>query len=304
MKRVVMTALAVVLAAQAPAALAQDRGGGDRAERSEGRADGRARPEGGGVRAQREVSETGGRRDGGEPPRAREAPQAPRAPEASQPRYRGDGGQGRGDRRWDGGGDRPRDDGHSGDDQRGGGRRGDGDGPRGQGRPGGDGGRGEGLVDGRRGDGGDWRRGDQDHRVDGRRDDGWRDRDRRGDGRRDHDRRDGDRRWSGGRDWDRHDDRRDYRRWERGRYPSVYFSSYRYRHAWRPPSGFYVRSWGYGDFYPRSWFGPRYWILDPWQYDLPLPPPGFDWVRSGADALLIDQYTGRIVQVVRNIFWY
>ena len=144
----------------------------------------------------------------------------------------------------------------------------------------------------------------RDHRVDGRRDDGWRDRDRRGDGRRDHDRRDGDRRWSDGRDWDRHDDRRDYRRWERGRYPSVYFSSYRYRHAWRPPSGFYVRSWGYGDFYPRSWFGPSYWILDPWQYDLPLPPPGFDWVRSGSDALLIDQYTGRIVQVVRNIFWY
>ena len=35
-----------------------------------------------------------------------------------------------------------------------------------------------------------------------------------------------------------------------------------------------------------------------------LPPPGFDWVRSGPDALLIDQFSGRIVQVVRNVFWY
>lgn len=68
--------------------------------------------------------------------------------------------------------------------------------------------------------------------------------------------------------------------------------------------GFYLRSWSYGDFFPRGWYGPGYWIVDPWQYDLPLPPPGFEWVRSGPDALLIDEYTGRIVQVVRHVFWY
>lgn len=153
-----------------------------------------------------------------------------------------------------------------------------------------------------------------------RRTDGARDGDRRDDARRDDSRRDGDRRdWSGRdrdrrewgdrdrdrRDWDRRDDRRgDHRRWERGRYPSIYFSPHRYRYDWRPPSGFYLRSWSYGEFFPRGWYGSGWWIVDPWRYDLPLPPPGFDWVRSGPDALLIDEYTGRIVQVVRNVFWY
>ncbi|WP_197422626.1 RcnB family protein, partial [Phenylobacterium sp. CCH9-H3] len=128
-----------------------------------------------------------------------------------------------------------------------------------------------------------------------------RDWDRRGD----NDRRDWDRRGDGRRDWDRRDHRRDdHRRWERGRYPPAYFSSHRYRYAWRPPSGFYLRSWSFGEFFPRGWYGPGYWIVDPWQYDLPLPPPGYDWVRSGPDALLIDEFSGRIVQVVRNVFWY
>ncbi|MEW5687361.1 MAG: RcnB family protein, partial [Pseudomonadota bacterium] len=167
--------------------------------------------------------------------------------------------------------------------------------------------------DGRRGDGGR----DEGRRYEGRRDDGRRDGDRRDwDGRRDDrgdrrdwdrrgdDRRDWDRRDRDRRDWDRRDDRRDYRRWERGRYPQVYVNPHRYRYDWRPPSGFYLRSWGYGEFFPRGWFGPGWWIVDAWQYDLPLPPPGFEWVRSGPDALLIDEYSGRIVQVVRNVFWY
>ncbi|MBX3485675.1 RcnB family protein, partial [Phenylobacterium sp.] len=130
-------------------------------------------------------------------------------------------------------------------------------------------------------------------RPDARRD--WNDR-------RDNDRRDWDRRGGDRRDWDRRDDRQ---RWEYGRYPRAYVSAQRYRyiHTWRPPSGFYVRVWNYGDFLPRGWFGPGYWLIDPWEYDLPLPPPGFDWVRVGDDALLVDQYTGRIVQVVRNVFW-
>ncbi|PZQ56815.1 MAG: hypothetical protein DI570_20610 [Phenylobacterium zucineum] len=273
-----MTALAVVFLAGAGTALAQDRG--DRPGRQE-RLEQRDRP-------QRDGPQRGGpQRDGGERPQRDwsrgEAPvarEAPRPPEAAAPRpaaeprqvdrpaYRGTGGQ-------------PQDAGRRGD-----GRRGDdarGDGRRYEGR----------RDDGRRdGDRRDW---------DGRRDDrnDRRDWDRRGDERRDWDRRDRDRR-----DWDRRDDRRDYRRWERGHYPQVYVNPHRYRYDWRPPSGFYLRSWGYGEFFPRGWFGPGWWIVDAWQYDLPLPPPGFEWVRSGPDALLIDEYSGRIVQVVRNVFWY
>jgi Ni/Co efflux regulator RcnB len=108
--------------------------------------------------------------------------------------------------------------------------------------------------------------------------------------------------------WDRGDHRArgwDGRgdRWVRGRYPSVYFSSHRYRHAWRPPVGYYARAWSFGDYLPHGWFGPDWWLGDPWAYGLPLPPPGFDWVRVGDDALLVDQFTGRIVQVVRDVFW-
>lgn len=139
----------------------------------------------------------------------------------------------------------------------------------------------------------------------GRNRDGDRHEGRRGDGRRDDHRRHDDwRRGDDRRDWGHRDGRHDdHRRWERGRYPSAYFSSNRYRHAWRPPSGFYVRSWGFGEIFPRGWYGSGYWITDPWRFDLPLPPPGYDWVRAGDDALLIDQYTGRVVQVVRNLFW-
>ena len=134
--------------------------------------------------------------------------------------------------------------------------------------------------------------------------------DRRDGGRYDNDRRDGAHRdgghWDGAhrdgahRDGDRHDDRR---RWEHGRYPSVYFSTHRYRNYWRPPSGFYVRTWGFGDFLPRGWYGQQYYLSDPWNYDLPLAPPGYIWVRVGYDALLVDDYGGRVVQVVRNVFW-
>ena len=125
--------------------------------------------------------------------------------------------------------------------------------------------------------------------------------------------RDGDRRWAGdgqyrygdGR-WDR-DGRgppANWRHWERGRLPPIYAAPHRYRvGAYHRPYGWYVRSWGFGDFLPRGWFAPDYWIGDFWDYDLPYPPPGFHWVRVGDDALLVDDYSGRIVQVVNDIFW-
>lgn len=123
----------------------------------------------------------------------------------------------------------------------------------------------------------------------------------------DRDRRDGDRdrRWDDRRDNDRWGDQRydRYPRWRRDRYAPTYQSGYRHRHAWRPPYGYYDRNWGFGDVLPRGWYGSGYWLADPWRFDLPLPPPGFDWVRVGYDALLVDQYSGRVVQVVRNVFW-
>ncbi|MBS0362419.1 MAG: RcnB family protein, partial [Proteobacteria bacterium] len=92
--------------------------------------------------------------------------------------------------------------------------------------------------------------------------------------------------------------------WAPGRYPSVLWAQDRFRiGVYRPPYGYYVRAWGFGEFLPRPWFAEPYWITDFLDYDLPYPPPGFTWVRVGPDALMIDEYSGRIVQVVRGIFW-
>jgi Ni/Co efflux regulator RcnB len=93
-------------------------------------------------------------------------------------------------------------------------------------------------------------------------------------------------------------------RWAPGRYPSVYDSHQRY-HAdiYRPPYGYYVRPRNAGEFLPRTWFVQSYWLTDFIDFGLPYPPPGFTWVRVGPDAIMIDQYTGRIVQVVHSVFW-
>lgn len=108
-----------------------------------------------------------------------------------------------------------------------------------------------------------------------------------------------------GADWDRYDrgPPPNAPRWAQRRYPPVYSSPSRYHGPyWRPPEGYYVRTWRYGEVLPRGWYGPDYRLFDWWSFGLPEPPPGYDWVRVGRDALLVD-YTGRIYQVVRFVFW-
>lgn len=148
--------------------------------------------------------------------------------------------------------------------------------------------------------------------ADRRRQEQWRE-DRRGDGRRNRDDRWEDRRADDrGRDRDRRpewngDRRRDHgdrgQRWARNRYPPIYNSPSRYHGpAWYPPTGYYARNWRYGEILPSGWYGPDYQILEWWDYDLPEPPYGYQWVRTGRDVVLVDLYTGRIVQVVRLVF--
>jgi Ni/Co efflux regulator RcnB len=133
---------------------------------------------------------------------------------------------------------------------------------------------------------------------DTRRDGGNRDGGNRDGGRWNGANRDGDHRDGGNNPW-RHGDR-----WQAGRAPPVFWSQNRFRiGGYRAPYGYYVRTWGFGDFLPRGWYGQDYFIGDFLDYDLPYPPPGYEWVRVGGDALMIDRYTGRVVQVVRGIFW-
>lgn len=154
---------------------------------------------------------------------------------------------------------------------------------------------------------GGWNERDHDR---GRDRNGGRGRDRDHDEARDRGGRDDDRRDARGRD-DRRWDRGDHRDWERHRprydrrsYPPYWSSPRRYRISpYRPPVGFYARSWAFGDTLPRSWWGAPHRLADWWAYGLPIPPVGFHWVRVGADAVLVDAYSGQVVQVARHLFW-
>jgi Ni/Co efflux regulator RcnB len=65
--------------------------------------------------------------------------------------------------------------------------------------------------------------------------------------------------------------------------------------------------WGYQPFsigwrlWP-AYYGNQYWI-DPGLYQLPYPPPGAMWVRYWNDALLVDMYTGTVIDVIPGFFW-
>ena len=87
---------------------------------------------------------------------------------------------------------------------------------------------------------------------------------------------------------------------------------YNYRHHHRSlfHLGFYFDpyGWGYQPFsigwrlWP-SYYSSRYWINDPWYYRLPYAPPGYVWVRYWNDALLVDTWSGTVVDVIPSFFW-
>lgn len=85
--------------------------------------------------------------------------------------------------------------------------------------------------------------------------------------------------------------------------------NYRNHHRSLFHLGFYVDpfSWGYQPFYVgyRMWsayYGNQYWI-DPALYGLPYPPPGAAWVRYYNDVMLIDLYSGTVLDVIPGFFW-
>lgn len=69
------------------------------------------------------------------------------------------------------------------------------------------------------------------------------------------------------------------------------------------PSGWYYRRWTFGQTLPSLFWSQQYWLNDYYAYDLPPPPPGAVWVRYGNDALLIDRYSGEIIQVEYDAFY-
>jgi Ni/Co efflux regulator RcnB len=79
---------------------------------------------------------------------------------------------------------------------------------------------------------------------------------------------------------------------------------YHYRGgAYRGPSGYVYRRWAYGDMLPSIYWGRDYWIDDYSDYGLADPPPGCVWVRYGNDAVLIDEDSGEILEIVYDQFY-
>jgi Ni/Co efflux regulator RcnB len=69
------------------------------------------------------------------------------------------------------------------------------------------------------------------------------------------------------------------------------------------PRGWYPHRWTYGEILPSLFWAPDYWLTDYYDYGLEPPPPGTVWVRDGSDALLIDRFSGQIIQVAYGVFY-
>ncbi|WP_254049772.1 RcnB family protein [Novosphingobium sp. TH158] len=105
----------------------------------------------------------------------------------------------------------------------------------------------------------------------------------------------------------------DYRRWNRDWRRDNRYNWYSWRNSNRD-----VFRWGYynppyrnysyrrlsvGFFLDSLFFGSNYWINDPWQYRLPDAYGPYRWIRYYDDALLVDIYSGEVVDVIHNFFW-
>jgi len=97
-------------------------------------------------------------------------------------------------------------------------------------------------------------------------------------------------------DW-RRDGRHDWRDWRR-RHNSWFHLGFYY-----DPFGWGYQPYSIGWRMWPSYYNSSFWINDPWQYRLPYAPAGTVWVRYYNDAVLVDTFTGEVLDVVYDFFW-
>ena len=95
----------------------------------------------------------------------------------------------------------------------------------------------------------------------------------------------------------RGDHRYDWHRW-RDRHRSFFRLGFYY-----DPFGWSYRRWSLGSFLYPNYYGSRFWLNDPWHYRLPPAYGPYRWVRYWNDALLVNIYTGQVVDVIHSFFW-
>lgn len=105
----------------------------------------------------------------------------------------------------------------------------------------------------------------------------------------------------------------DYRRWSNdwrrdnrynwSHYRSVNRGIYRLPRYYAPYRGYNYNRLSIGIFLNSGFYGQNYWINDPWSYRLPPAYGGYRWVRYWDDVLLVDTYSGEVVDVIYDFFW-
>lgn len=108
--------------------------------------------------------------------------------------------------------------------------------------------------------------------------------------------------WNGragwNRDW-RRDSRYDWARWRAANRGAFHLPRYYAPYGWnRGYNRFSV-----GVILSSVLFAQNYWINDPWAYRLPEADGDLRWVRYYNDALLVDLYSGEVVDVIHDMFW-
>ena len=109
--------------------------------------------------------------------------------------------------------------------------------------------------------------------------------------------------WNGDRDGQRWSSQ-----WRRD--PRYDWQRYRQHNRWVFNLGSYYDPFGWG-YRPLSagftlysgYYRSSFWIDDPWQYRLPPVYGPYRWVRYFDDAVLVDIYSGQVVDVIRDFFW-
>ncbi len=73
--------------------------------------------------------------------------------------------------------------------------------------------------------------------------------------------------------------------------------------SYRAPYGYRYRRYGIGVAIAPVFFAQQYWIGDPGYYRLPPAYGPYRWVRYYNDALLVDIYSGVVVDSIPGFFW-
>jgi Ni/Co efflux regulator RcnB len=83
---------------------------------------------------------------------------------------------------------------------------------------------------------------------------------------------------------------------------------FRYRAPpYRFPGGYYGwanHNWRQGEWLPSPFITSAYFINDWYDFGLWQPDYGYEWIRVGADAVLVNLTNGQVVDVVPGVYYY